>query len=377
MYRIAVIGFGARAGDVLQRMSETGDCRLVAVADPRAHEISLEKWGKVSEIRLFDGAEDLLASNVRPDGILIGTRCNLHTELAEKVVRAGVPLFLEKPVCTTFEDLARLEKLMRDYPENSRRVTVSFPLRLTPHVALVKKLLDSGEIGTLTQIQAWNNVYYGAGYYHKWYRDAGVTGGQFLQKATHDFDYINYLCGFTPVRVAAMRSHVVFGGKKPAGLYCRDCDERETCPDYTPVKNRADSPFDQCVFGKDITIEDSDSALLMYENGVHCVYTQNFVARKNAGARGARLIGHLGTLEFDWCKNKVLLHRHYEDKTEVFTVPAGQHHGGGDVLLAKDFFGVMDGKPSRCGLGDGIASARLCLLAKKSAETNTFVEISE
>ncbi len=375
MYRLAVVGFGARAGDVVRRMGEAGDCRLVAVADPRAAEIKAAQGGKASEIRWFDSVEDLLASDVRPDGIVVGTRCDLHTAMAEKIVKAGVPLFLEKPVCTTREDLARLEKLMADYPENCRCVTVSFPLRLTPHVSLVKDLIDRGEIGEITQIQAWNNVPYAIGYYHKWYRDAGVTGGQFLQKATHDVDYINYVCGFKPVTVAAMRSHVLFGGKKPAGLLCRDCDEKNVCPDFTPVHNRDSSPFDQCAFGRDITIEDSNSMLLMYENGVHCVYTQNFVARKSAGARGARFIGHLGTVEFDWSRNKVVLHRHYEDKTEVFDVPAGEHHGGGDLKLAADFFGVMDGKPSHCGLSDGVASAKLCLCAKKSAETNTFVNV--
>ena len=377
MFNIAVCGFGSRLGGVIERLKETGEITLCAIADPRTEEIKkdLESKGyEVDKIKFYLDLDQLL-SDMRPDGICIGTRCDLHTSLAEKVIPLGIPLFLEKPVATTREDLDRLKALTVKYPENCKKVTVSFPLRLTEHVRMVKEIIDRGDIGEIAQVQAWNNVYYAIGYYHKWYRDAGITGGQFLQKATHDFDYINYIVGHKPKTVAAMRSSVVFGGKKPAGLFCRDCAEKDTCPDYTDNQNRPTSPFDYCAYGKDITIEDSDSAIVMYDNGVHCVYTQNFIARKKAGARGARFIGQYGTVEFDWQKNKILLFKHYEDRNEEIEVPAMLHHGGGDAMLAQDFLGVLKGEESCCGLEDGIASADLCLAARESSEKNIFVNL--
>src|SRR5690606_38144563 len=124
---------------------------------------------------------------------------------------------LEKPVATTMEDARRLKA---GFEAGKSKVVVSFPLRLTSMVQCVKEIVDSGQIGTVEHVQAVNNVPYGGVYYHYWYRDEKETGGMFLQKATHDFDYINYILGHKPAVVSAMTSKQVYKGTKPAGLKC-------------------------------------------------------------------------------------------------------------------------------------------------------------
>ncbi len=377
MFKLGIIGRGSRMTHISNLLVKTGKCCISYIADPRIDEIKkelTEQGYDISEIMFFPDADSMLSA-VKPDGVCIGTRCSLHTSLAKKVIERGIPLYLEKPVCTNEDDLDTLCALAQKFPDAARRVTVSFPLRMTAHVNKVKEIIASGAIGKLSQIQAWNNVSYGIGYYHKWYRDAGETAGQFLQKSTHDFDYINDLCGLKPVSICAVSSSVIFGQSEPEGKFCRSCDKKVTCPDYTPITNRDTSPFDHCVYGKDATIEDSDSAIIIYENGVHAVYTQNFVARKGAGARGARLIGHLGTVEFDWVKNHVILHRHFNDSSETFEIKSGNDHFGGDSFLVNDFISVLEGGVSACDLNDGIFSAKLCLAAKKSAEKHIFVNV--
>ncbi|MFQ8832885.1 MAG: Gfo/Idh/MocA family oxidoreductase [Ruthenibacterium lactatiformans] len=71
-------------------------------------------------------------------------------------------------------------------------MVVSFPLRLSSITLEMKRIVDSGVLGRLTMVQAVNNVPYGSVYYHSWYRDPAETGGLFLQKATHDIDYIHF-----------------------------------------------------------------------------------------------------------------------------------------------------------------------------------------
>lgn len=377
MYKLGIIGRGSRMTHVSNCLLKTGKCRISCIADPRTTEVKaeLEKDGiDTSDIRFYSDA-DLLLANEKPDGICVGTRCSLHAQMAKKVIEHGFPMFLEKPVFTTFEDMEMLTELAEKYPDRAKRVTVSFPLRMTAHVQKVKEIIASGAIGTLSQIQSWNNVSYGIGYYHKWYRDRGETGGQFLQKSTHDFDYINHICGLYPESVCAVSSKMVFGRAEYEGKFCRDCEKKDICPDFTPLTNRDTSPFDHCVYGKDATIEDSDSAILIYPGGLHAVYTQNFVARRGVGARGARFIGHLGTVEFDWIKNYVKLHRHFEDSSETIDINDNGGHFGGDDYLVNDFLNVLAGKDSSCDLVDGILSARLCLAARKSADTHTFVKV--
>ncbi|MDE0229132.1 MAG: ABC transporter permease [Spirochaetaceae bacterium] len=52
------------------------------------------------------------------------------------------------------------------------------------------------------QVTAVNYVPYGTVYWEQRYRDYDITGGLFLQKATHDLDYLMYLLGQPITRVS-------------------------------------------------------------------------------------------------------------------------------------------------------------------------------
>ena len=56
----------------------------------------------------------------------------------------------------------------------------------------------------------------------------------------------------------------------------------------------------QCVWGDGIRHQDAGSALVMYEGGAHASYSQNFVSRRSAAARGAVITGYKATVSFDW-----------------------------------------------------------------------------
>jgi predicted dehydrogenase len=374
---LGVIGFGRRIRNMIDEIVRVEpQCRIAAIADVRREQIKaeLEEQG-ICGAELFDAPEAMLQAGGL-DGILIGTRCSLHAEMALKVFPNRIPLFLEKPVATTMEDWLRLRKGCETFRP---QVVVSFPLRFAPLVALVKEIVDSGKIGSVEHVQAVNNVPYGGVYFHHWYRDENETGGLFLQKATHDFDYINYLLGMKPVSICAMVSKQIFTGTKPAGLKCAECGERETCPESTIhiKKKRTETPAGEyCCFAVDTGNEDSGSALIRYESGMHVSYSQNFFARRKAGTRGARLLGYKGTLEFDFYTNVVQVYMHHSPRVETYRIDPDQAHFGGDEKLARYFVDVMKGKADAgTGLQDGLLSALMCLKARESARTNTFQTI--
>ena len=71
--------------------------------------------------------------------------------------------------------------------------------------------------------------------------------------------------------------------------------------------------------------------IVRYESGMHAVYSQNFFARKKAARRGARLYGYLGTLEYDFVRDEIVVYDHMSDKAariQFHTSTDG--HGGGD-----------------------------------------------
>lgn len=371
--KMGVIGYGGRIKGVIRSIQkEDPTCVVQAITDIRK-DITVEGQAEGSEpVPIYDTPEAMIAAE-QLDGILIGTRCSLHTEMALKVLPTGIPLFLEKPVSTTMEDARRLKA---GYEAGNSDVIVSFPLRVTSLVQLVKEIVDSGKIGTVEHVQAVNNVPYGGVYFHNWYRNEKETGGLFLQKATHDFDYINHVLGFQPTQVCAMTSKQVFKGTKPAGLKCADCEENRTCPDSTVYGPQKSPSWEYCSFAEDTGNEDSGSALIRYDTGMHVSYTQNFFVRKSAGTRGARFMGYKGTVEFDFFTSEVKVIMHHTSKVETHRFDSTQDHFGGDGVLARSFIGMMRKEmKSVSSLKSGLDSALLCLKARESARTGTFQHI--
>ncbi len=381
MIRLGVIGYGGRIRGVLREIAVHGRSELVAIADLKAEEIRKQEGEALEGVQFFTDADEMLHT-MELDGVLVGTRCSLHSQMGARVAKRNIPLFLEKPVATCSEDV---ERLCNAWAESTSPVVVSFPLRVSLTVERVKEIIDSGAIGSVEQVQAVNNVPYGDVYFHNWYRDHNETGGLWLQKATHDFDYISYLLESRPRWVAAMKSQRVYGGEMPAGLRCVDCDKQEECiesPQNLFYRRHArKSPFDDqrmCLFGEEIENEDNASALLEYESGVQVSYSHNFFARNTAAARGARLLGYEGTIDFDWYRGDIIVHYHHTPRTERIEFDTSKaSHFGGDRVLARNFLDVIEGKAeSLTPLRAGIESAVSCMAAREASENRRFTEVA-
>lgn len=378
MKRIGFIGYGLRSETMMTAFRTLqAPITVAAIADPRWEQIApgLADDPYFSNTRYYTDAEQMLAQE-ELDGVFIGTRCSLHTHYACKVLEMGLPLFLEKPVSITRE---QYEQLRAAAQGKEHKCVVSFPLRLSTIVLEMKRIVESGMLGKLTMVQAINNVPYGSVYYHSWYRDPSETGGLFLQKSTHDIDYINFLTGERPVSVCAKTTKLHFRGDHPAGLHCPDCPEYRTCTESSfVVKNllKEDVTGDACCFAVDTGNEDGASVIYTTESGMLISYNQNFVVKKTAGRRGCRLIGTKGSAEFDFYTAEIR-HDDYlspQTITHKFTFPAGAHFGG-DERLALDFLNVLDGQPAQSHLGAGLESAAACLAAKQSDLEGRFVPI--
>ena len=121
---------------------------------------------------------------------------------------------------------------------------------------------------------------------------------------------------------------------------------------------------------------DAASALIGYADGTHASYTQNFVTRRSAHWRGARITGYDATLEFDWADDTLRIIEHHGKAVEEMKVTVTEGHSGGDAELARNFLAVIRRQePSQSTLADGILSAAMCLAARTSAETYSFQTI--
>jgi predicted dehydrogenase len=339
--RLAVIGLGERSAWMLQLMAEAEPgVRLVAIVDPARNDVQRRiEESRVSVDKppaIFDDVDAFLAGNADVDAIVLGTRCLLHTPIAIKLASLGLPLFFEKPVAIDWQQLDALREAFG--PEGGEQVVVSFPLRRTPLFDAVVDIVRSGRLGVLNQIQAVNFVSYGAVYVESWYRDYELCGGLWLQKATHDFDYLHHLVDAKPLWITAMHS--------------------------------------QCVWRPPVLHQDAGSAIVQYDSGLHVAYSQNFLTRRTAHRRGATITGEDGTLTFDWVTDKLRFVDHTCDRVDEVEVKAEGGHNGGDHALARNFLDVVLGRsPSLTPLADGLRSAATCLAARDAAHRRSVEPI--
>lgn len=386
--RLGVVGHGNRVSHLIRYAMRPvwPELRVVAIVDP-------DEQGARARLAEEDRAEvvfyptlEEMVRRARLDALAIGTRCHLHAPYAIEAAKYDLPLFLEKPVATSMDQAVALEKAF----EKSRcQVVVSFPLRVSPLCELAKRHIAAGAVGEPEHILAVNYVPYGTCYWDGHYRDYTVTQGLFIQKATHDFDYMMFLMGSNIVRVAAMASWGrVFGGPRREGLWCSQCEEWDSC--LESPKNRKhnysggredDHP---CLFSVDVGTpetgmnEDSSSALVEFASGAKGVYTQVFYSRRDAATRGATVSGYHGTVSFDWYANELKLVRHHFPFTDRARGAEGMGHFGGDLELAYNFIDVVRGKAeSKTPIWAGIQSIYACLAAKESAERGEFVRVRQ
>lgn len=381
IYKLGVIGLGSRVTNFFEdfRM-KWEDWVISTVADPDTEAVKnrMEKFpGYFAEdVHVYTNADEMLEKE-EVDAIVIGTRCALHTEMAIKAMPKKVPIFLEKPVAISFEQLHQLEEANKKYKP---MVLVSFPGRYSKHVQMAKEIIESGEIGEIIQVDAVNDVPYGRVYYHNWYQDETLTGGLWLQKATHDFDMMNYLLGEKAKAISAFDARKFFGGNEPIGLKCEDCPKQEECPEsvYT-VKNVYEDPYGSsgtlCCYSKNVSNQECGTAIVKYESGIIATYTQNFVARMHSERRGMRIYGYKGVIEYDFFGKFVKVYSNVSPNTRIFKVYDDGHHYGGDLYLAQQFKDIITRKDTKSTLEEGMESARMCLYAEKSCRTDETQKI--
>jgi len=389
MLNIGIVGCGLQAATIAGYLSVFGDeyqvGEVVDINLEFARARIAEKQVRLSpDCRFYADINDFLKHYARPlNGIIIGTFCAAHTEVACRLEPLNVPLYLEKPAAISLPDLKRL---YQTFLNSKTSVQVSLPMRLCPLTQAAKRIIDRGEIGTVEQVIGYESQF-GDGYFRTWFRDCEKTGGMFMQKAVHDIDYMFYLAGSRPKEVCAMAARRVFGGDKPENLSCDNCPEMQTCPESPLVYFRKfgyGNSVEECTkyrygkrlccFSRAVTIDDMNECTIEMESGAHIAHTQNFFAR--SGRRGAWLYGSKGALEINFDGHLQLVSNKVE---EIKINQAPLSHYGGDAELICDFLNTMKtGEHSRTDLisGDGIYSTLACLCARKSAEQRKFVPIN-
>ncbi|KPI10544.1 Inositol 2-dehydrogenase [Actinobacteria bacterium OK074] len=207
--RIGIMGLGRIGSFHAQTLSGLDAVDSLVVTDPVAAAVgaATERFGATA----VDSPEAVLAAGV--DGVVIAAATDAHPGLILAAVRAGIPVFCEKPVAHGVEESL---EVLRAVQGSGVEVHIGYNRRFDAGCVAARRAVLSGELGDLHTVRSTTldpapppPAY------------AAVSGGIFRDCSVHDFDIVRWVTGREVVEV------VVTGSNRGAA-YIREAGDVDT-----------------------------------------------------------------------------------------------------------------------------------------------------
>ncbi len=174
--------------------SKVEGSRLVAVM--RRNAALAEDYAKRHNVpRFYSNADDLI-NDGEVNAVYVATPPGSHKEYAIKALKAGKPVYIEKPMALNYGECLAINEAGRKY---NLPVFVAYYRRTLPGFLLIRNLIGSGEIGNPRFIN-FHIFNYPSDDEKEgrlpWRVIPEISGaGHFFDLASHQLDYLDFLFG--------------------------------------------------------------------------------------------------------------------------------------------------------------------------------------
>jgi len=127
--------------------------------------------------------KEIIADN-QIDAIIIGTRHNLHAQLAIESLAAGKHVLVEKPVAMTMPELDQLDDIVR---HSNKHLTVGFNRRYSPFAIFAQDILKY----RISAVLMTYRINAGSYPLDNWIHDPVEGGGRIIGEGCHFIDFIS------------------------------------------------------------------------------------------------------------------------------------------------------------------------------------------
>jgi predicted dehydrogenase len=198
--RVAVVGTGAISQIVhVPILAERQDVELAILADAdEAKARTVAKRFGVPEV--LDPPSALRRDDL--DAVVLCTPAYAHEELAMEALRAGLTLFVERPIALDAEGAERILDAAR---ESGSALVMGLPHRFRPEVAALRSFVAGGELGDPYAVRSsWLTRKVPAGR-PSWRHDARRGGGAMRDLGVSALDLCLWVVGYPEIkRVSAV-----------------------------------------------------------------------------------------------------------------------------------------------------------------------------
>lgn len=275
----------------------------------------------------------------QPDAVYICNPNALHVPIALACAKAGVAVFMEKPLASDLQGMDELQALVE---EKQLLFYVGYNFRFHPGLQRVKALLDDGFFGNIIRVSAEIGEYLPNWHkyedYRQMYAARADQGGGVILSQIHEMDLIYWFFG--------LPQNILCVGGQLSNL--------------------------------EVDVEDTATSLMQYhgERGSFPIHLhQDFIQRPPV--RTFKIIGDGGSAVMDLVNTRLTI---YDALGEVVESEAFDGFVRNDMFLnqARHFLDCLQGRDqAQVTLFDGLQSLRLALAARQSLHQGVRVELDE
>ncbi len=356
-----------------------------------------------------------MMAEVKPDLAFVVTMDRYHADYIIACLKHDVDVLVEKPMVINCE---QAQAVLAAERASKASVTVGFNYRYSGVNQAIKRTMVKERMGRITTGEVCINVgiLHGSSFFQRWNRLRANSGGLSIHKEGHYIDLITWWLNQKPVEVFCYGGLHYFGPdgdfnpSRKDGRHCRTCEEIEQC-EYAQARLRSDekaaaaaeregvklfkrhlstnaysgySP-DMCIYDSEIDIEDTYSAVILFDGGTSVTFSVNF----SSAGRGNRIVfnGTRGRMEYGYPFSGDIpqtgssaiiytpLFRGQAEKIQVEKRPGG--HGGGDPAMLEDLFSGVPGSPNRATAQNGSYVVAVGEAMWRSIQTRQPVRIAD
>ena len=192
------IGCGMMGLEHLRNLAMIEGIRVTAIYEPDAGMRS-ESARLVPKARFTESEEEVIRTE-DVDALVITSPNYLHARQLELISSIRpLPILVEKPVCTSLEQLRALQSMEKNYPSP---IWVAMEYRYMPPISRLVEEVHSGKtLGKITSLSIREHRYPFLNKVGDWNRFNENTGGTLVEKCCHFFDLMCFILQSEPVRV--------------------------------------------------------------------------------------------------------------------------------------------------------------------------------
>jgi myo-inositol 2-dehydrogenase / D-chiro-inositol 1-dehydrogenase len=197
MIKFALFGAGFIGKAHAQNIASNPRCKLEYVYDVNAE--AAQQLASSLGAKVASSPDEIWNSDV--DAVMIASSTNTHSDLLEAAIKAGKPVYLEKPIDLDIERVKRVAQIAHDHPVP---ILVGFSRRFDTNHLGAREAVRSGEIGKLEMLFLTSRgptpppISY-----------VKVSGGQLRDQTIHFFDLACWIADEAPLEVYATGAALV------------------------------------------------------------------------------------------------------------------------------------------------------------------------